>query len=408
MNLGKKFCDSAFNYFSSSSVKRNFTLSLIDISKIDQLYADLDLFADSAKSAIDAEQSKAVYFNTAADSSFSMDTDGVDPNFYYIDLGNYLDKVWGTPELDTSIKTLASNAKSSLLDAVIYKKEYGYPNATGITIFHNIWKSRYQYDVSTYKNILTAGNTKWALFMDKMTYLETIINPSPAADSYEPDTLNAISIGETQNHTLHNGTENDSDMIKLDLSSISSSKYISIETSKLNLDTSTEIFLYDSSGSQISTVRGNFNSLYSKIVNNLTAGIYYIYVRGYNTRYGDYKIKVSEEQKDYYEADDSFNDAYRIEPVETQMHNFIPYGESDYLKFTLTEEKVVTIETKPQYLFCHTYLYLYDSGKNILDSSVDYNNTTYSKITQTLQADTYYIKVWDAYVKGGDYILEIK
>ncbi len=410
VNLGKKFCDSAYTYFSQDSVKLNFTLSLVDNSKIDGLIIDLNSYADAANSVILGDTSKAVYFNNAADNAFSMDTDGLDPNFYYIDLGGYLNNIINSPSIDAAVKNKAQSVITSLQTAVLYTKNYGFNNATGMTIFHNIWKSRYQYDVNFYKTILSAGTGSWALYMETMTNLETIINPPPLADTYEPDNSsysNIIRIGDIQNHTLHEGTVIDADLYTLDLRAMGSSKYICIETSKYNIDTSTSIYLYDSNGYLISTVNSNVTGMYSKIVTNLNPGIYYLKVRGYYTRYGDYKIAVSEYLADSYENDDSFVNAKVILAGSPQTHNFIPFGESDFLTFNIDSEKSVTIETKPNSLGSDTVLYLYDSNKALLERNDDNNGTRYSKITRTLPSGDYFIKISDEYTKGGDYIIEV-
>lgn len=81
--------------------------------------------------------------------------------------------------------------------------------------------------------------------------------------------------------------------------------------------------------------------------------------------------------------------------------NFIPKGESDYLKFTLFSDCFVTIQTSPNFFANDTVLYLYNSSNDFIEKNDDYNGTKYSKITRILTAGSYYLKVSDKILKVG-------
>ena len=203
LGIGKAFCNSAYNYFVFTS-PRKFTLSLIDLSKMDALYTAIDEYADAADAFIGTSSTRASYFNDAVMNSFQMDY------YYYIDFGNYLDNVLATTEIDSTVKDEATNVNIALSDAVVYKQQNGCPDASGLTIFHNNWHKVEQYSTTTYETILDFGTNYWTDYVAKVDSLVTSIT----ADAYESDNTytNAKTLvlnGATQNHTLHSTSDED-------------------------------------------------------------------------------------------------------------------------------------------------------------------------------------------------------
>jgi hypothetical protein len=147
VDFGKTICDSAYNYFSSLSPPENFTISLIDLSKINQLYSSIDFYSSNVLNYINNEQNKAGIFNNIVDISYKM-CSKYDVKYYYVDFGNYLDNIINSFDLPSSIKNISNILKSNYNECIIYKKNYGYANATGLYIFHNEWWSNFQYSVN--------------------------------------------------------------------------------------------------------------------------------------------------------------------------------------------------------------------------------------------------------------------
>jgi hypothetical protein len=203
LGIGGAFCSSAWNYFVITR-PRKFTLSLIDLSKIDLLYTAINDYADAATNFIGSEPSRAACFNDAVTNSFQMDY------YYYIDLGDYLNKVVNNSGISTTVKDKANAVITALNNSVVYKKQNGCPAATGLTIFHNNWYKASQYNPSTYESILLFGANEW---FDYMTNMDKLV-PAITADAYETDDLftqakDLVLNGAVQNHSLHNAADQD-------------------------------------------------------------------------------------------------------------------------------------------------------------------------------------------------------
>jgi len=170
-SLGKTVCDMA--YQNLSSLRADFTISLIDLSYINSLYDAIDAYALSAIDDMGVNPANAAFYNNAADKSFSMmqESSYLYDDFYYIDLGNYLNNVNDDPGIPIEVKLLANDASSIYSDAVVYSKNYGYPGTTGMTIFHNIWDSSHFYSTSLYREILEFGANSWQEYMEMLTQL---------------------------------------------------------------------------------------------------------------------------------------------------------------------------------------------------------------------------------------------
>ena len=203
LGIGKAFCSSAYNYFVFTQPRR-FTLSLIDLSKIDLLYSTINDYAIAVTNFIGSDSLKASYFNDAVMNSFQMDY------YYYIDLGDYLSKVAGDSRISSSVKDKANLAITALNNSVVCKRQNGCPAATGLTIFHNNWYKVNQYNPATYEAILSFGANTWFGYMSVMNTLIPAIPPDAYEDDNNYSQASTLVInGPVQNHSLHNSTDDD-------------------------------------------------------------------------------------------------------------------------------------------------------------------------------------------------------
>jgi hypothetical protein len=393
-NLGIDFCDSAYDYFNNSW---GFTLSLIDLSEIDSLYTAVDSYALEALDDIGSNNSRAAYYNRAADDAFTMDSS------YYMDLGDYLTNVINESNIDSAVHTAAQNVLSAIGNAVVYETQYGYADATGISIFHNIWSSSEQYSITTYRNILTFGTNSWVEYLSAMETLSII----PEPDSYEEDDdyNSAIPLtvnGSTQDHTIH--ITGDVDYTKFDITE--GSWYI-IETHDnggQSLDT--ELFLYNISQEQIS-YNDDSSSVYSLIIFECTeSGTYYAAVRGYDdNETGDYSIDIQSttaNAKDSYEEDNDPATAKEILLGVSQDHNIHWSSDIDTLFFHALSGQSYTIEVTSDDILVEMYLFKKDEYTTELEYGYVGLNIHF---TCTSDGD-YYIAVVP-YNGVGDYTIEV-
>jgi hypothetical protein len=112
---------------------------------------------------------------------------------------------------------------------------------------------------------------------------------------------------------------------------------------------------------------------------------------------------------DYYEADDTWQQASWLYSGQPQIHDIIPTNDVDWAKFTLSELSGVRLETAGS--DGDTRLWLYDDGD--LTVSIDYDDDDgvgyFSRIDTCLPAGTYYVKI-DEYGnndKISDYTLSL-
>jgi len=171
--LGKIFCDDAYLYLVLRLINpRPFTLSLVDLARIDDLSTAIDTYALAAMSDINANPGVAAQYNQAADDSFTMYKQLKMDDFYYVDLGDYLDHIMNSPGIGGSVKIQASEVKAVYADAVLYQRVYKYPQASGMTIFHNIWGSEFSYAPNTYHEILLFGVNAWKDYVSLLDSLK--------------------------------------------------------------------------------------------------------------------------------------------------------------------------------------------------------------------------------------------
>jgi|GEM_PF-2317865 len=411
-NLGIEICNSAYNYF--SSIDEYFTISLIDLSKINQLYSFIDYFADEIINYIGNDVGKTNIFDSIIDITKKMCSTYY-TDYYYIDFGDYLENI-NVVNLPENIKNQANSVKSFYDDCIVYEKKYGYNDATGLYILHNVSLSNFEYDIDIYEDIIDFGFNSWTNYLKKLRDL----SPTIEGDSYEPDndfnSTNIMQINDSpQKHTFH--TSNDEDTIKINLMNITPGTIVKIETYFSTIVTDTRIYLYNSKANYITDDNDGGNGKYSKIVwqcNN--PGIYTIRVKS-NTpiNNGDYMIDIQEFELmiDEYEEDDDFNTLNTILPGNTaQEHGIDTPTDEDYIKLDLTGAApgdIFKIETYPSTIQSDTDLYLFDSSYAEIEHNDDKEGSLYSKIEwECLTPGIYYIMIKGHDIQYGNYLVDVK
>ncbi len=154
-DIGKAICTTSLKAYKNSGlaypfISQEFTLSLIKLSLIDDLFNAINLYAEEASIDI-FNNSNAPCYNSAADSSYSMaGSRGTEfDNYMYIDLGDYLENIIDPNYtcIPSNVKELANSAKAVLKASVIQNSNYRFlkdednDNPTGMYIFHNIWNA---------------------------------------------------------------------------------------------------------------------------------------------------------------------------------------------------------------------------------------------------------------------------
>ncbi|MEA2102653.1 MAG: clostripain-related cysteine peptidase [Thermodesulfobacteriota bacterium] len=172
LDLGKAFCDSAHGYFKRIILSRDFTLSVLDLSKMNNLYAAINTYSNAAKTDIEDNDTNAFY-NQAADNSFSM-LEGIKngndtiSNYYYLDLGDYMDHICASGTIAETVKAEANTVKNAMANSLAYKTSFGHENASGMTIFHNIQGSDYTYSTVLYGELFAFGDNAWTGYMEAL------------------------------------------------------------------------------------------------------------------------------------------------------------------------------------------------------------------------------------------------
>ncbi len=171
LTLGKNICDSAYNQFNQFNLNMNFTLSLTDLSCIDALNSSINDYSNSVlnyfKNYPKAINLNKSYFIGAGAHALASD-DGVLP---YMDFGYYMAKV-ASDYWDQGIKDKAAVALQAYNKSIVYKRNYGYENYTGLTIFHNRESPVFYIDPNWYKQITSFGATNsWSTLLKELEIL---------------------------------------------------------------------------------------------------------------------------------------------------------------------------------------------------------------------------------------------
>lgn len=175
--LGKTVCDNAYEVLAGGSIaslRADFTISLIDVSKMADMYSAIGSYATDAITDISLNPANAVYYNSAADNSYSMMEDYASSydDFYYIDFGNYLSNIISEGNLPAIVRAKASQLLSVYDDMVVYARNYNYPRTTGMTIYHNIWGAYHHYSPALYGQLLEMGASPWQDYIELLDSLE--------------------------------------------------------------------------------------------------------------------------------------------------------------------------------------------------------------------------------------------
>ena len=101
--------------------------------------------------------------------------------------------------------------------------------------------------------------------------------------------------------------------------------------------------------------------------------------------------KLTGPAPDPYEDDNSFGAARTIFDEDMEWHSILAVGDADYFTFTLSERAEITALTDGT--IGDTVLTLYNSSQAQLAEDDDSGDYTFSLITETLEAGTYYLKV---------------
>lgn len=310
LDLGKAFCDSAYDFFSNPSMDRNFTLAVVDLSELQPLYNALNNLGSTLDTFVGTNQDRAAALNDAVNHALYMSTP------YYTDIGVFMDR------LDvalTGITSLTDAVRSGLNAAVVYNKNYTstdydgtsaegwYNDASGLSVFHNIWEAQHAgfgYDPATYSSILTFGQTNaWADYTATMYALTPEPPNALDPDGYEPDSpsdtiSNQLLQGSAnkQLHTFHQiEGEEDIDVMAVVLSAGTTYTF---ETQEGTVGADTYMELYDSEtnflihNDDIDYDGGNY---YSKFTYTPTeSGTYFLLVVDAYKFYGDYYVWFDE------------------------------------------------------------------------------------------------------------------
>jgi hypothetical protein len=226
------------------------------------------------------------------------------------------------------------------------------------------------------------------------------VTMTPCGDAYEPDDLsgeaNWITLGTPQTHSIV--PVSDSDWVKFNLTETTG---VVLETDGPSGDT--ELWLFDDSLSQVDYDDDDGNGNFSRIVMDcasepLEPGLYYVFVSEYgnNQQILTYDILVTGTPcgggPDNFEPDDTPAQAKWIYSGTPQTHSLVPATDVDWVRFSLTGESGVILETSGE--SGDTYMELFDSDMNSITADDDAGNNLFSYIARgCVPPGTYYVKV---------------
>jgi hypothetical protein len=244
---------------------------------------------------------------------------------------------------------------------------------------------------------VTIGATNFTIW----TGLVDIQMSCPEGDPYEPDNFwnlaNWIYNNSPQTHNII--PLGDSDWVKFTLTQQTG---VVLETNGPSGDT--ELWLYDNGLGEVDYDDDDGNGYFSRIEKScasepLEAGQYYMKVAEYNNdaQIPTYDLTVTMTPcADGYEPDNNWILANWIEDSSPQTHNIVPVGDTDWVKFTLTQQMGVVLETDGP--SGDTVLWLYDDSVGDVDNDDDDGNGNFSRIVRDcasnpLEAGLYYLQV---------------
>jgi hypothetical protein len=203
-------------------------------------------------------------------------------------------------------------------------------------------------------------------------------------------------LGTPQTHSIV--PVSDSDWVKFNLTETTG---VVLETDGPSGDT--ELWLFDDSLSQVDYDDDDGNGNFSRIVMDcasepLEPGLYYVFVSEYgnNQQILTYDILVTGTPcgggPDNFEPDDTPAQAKWIYSGTPQTHSLVPATDVDWVRFSLTGESGVILETSGE--SGDTYMELFDSDMNSITADDDAGNNLFSYIARgCVPPGTYYVKV---------------
>ena len=223
--------------------------------------------------------------------------------------------------------------------------------------------------------------------------------PPSSNDTYEPNdttaTAYAITSGTTYNSYIY--TSSDVDYYKLTTTSAGT-----IAVSLTNLPKDYDLYLYNSSGTQVAKSENGNTTSESISYSATAAGTYYIKVAGYSGNYSTsqaYALKATftassgggtGSNLDPYEPNNSTSAAYAITSGTTYKALIGSTSDVDYFKVVTTKSGTISISLST--LPADYDLYLYNSSGTQVAKSEN-GSTTSESISYSAAAGTYYIKV---------------
>jgi hypothetical protein len=178
-----------------------------------------------------------------------------------------------------------------------------------------------------------------------------------------------------------------------------------------NLDTFLDVF--DAGGDPISSDDDSGEDANARIAMLVEdAGRFYVRVKHYDdSDSGSYWIRAYMEQTvlDQHEPDNDMESASTIAVnEEEQRHTFVPGGDVDWLRFTLSSGRTVTIETGGD---TDTVMILVDQDENLIAEDDDSGTDGNARIERYLPAGTYFIRISqydDSAMIGAEYFIVVR
>ena len=381
----------------SGTVAGEYSVSLSKVSSID--YADSDEYED------DGDWRNANVLTLGTPQTHSLNVRGGNGNYY-----SDVDWFVFTPSVTGMYKFTVSGTRNPTSMTVGVADEYGFPNMPwGGNSGINPSAENYMQAGQTYYILMTAEGSRMNVDSYTITATRTVTY-SAERDNYEPDnslgTASAISVGETQAHSIH--AIGDQDWMKF---TPTASGYYTFYTGARNGnagDADMLLALYDSNGTLLIYDDDSFAGFNAMMSYSLTAGqTYYVVALAArsNTVVPYYTVSVMqgiiEDQNDIYMDERSINDNTRGNAMELslgqpQAHTIHSSSDVDWVGFHVPTAGAYTIQTTGS---DDTLIYVYDENGNYITYDDDSGIGRNASVTMNLTANAIYYARVSAY--GG-------
>ena len=244
-------------------------------------------------------------------------------------------------------------------------------------------------------------------------YTITVDVEEYAADPFEPNNRmedsNALAIGDDwlSSTLLPVG---DVDWYSIDVPSTSGGDALLVIETGGDMDTLLD--MYDRDGDLMLSDDDGGNDANARIGMMIEeAGMLYVRVRYYDdSGAGSYSIRVFIERVtlDQYEPNNTMDNAVAIAVnEEEQNHTFVPGGDVDWVRFSISSGRTVIIETDGD---TDTVMILFDRDENMIAEDDDGGDSGNARIERFLPSGTYFIMIRqfdDNPVTGTDYTISV-